>query len=208
MYDPPSSYTTSHRFRVHALCPCSLSDIIGNRGGAPADKHIHNKHLLVCFIIVHEGQVDTRTGAIRELLYFRHGPCGCRVLPMAVQPFRDEIDTIVLTHCHFDHTAHLKEISHLCRAKIAIHRDDAGGLIDDGKSLSMQFGARSPGVVPDIVTFRRGRNRGPDGHPHAGHTPGSALLLGTGQGAHQRRYRIHRRGIWPLRFPRGEQAGA
>src|SRR5208337_3968812 len=37
------------------------------------------------------------------------------VFPMAIQPFRDEIDTIVLTHCHFDHTAHVKEISHMCR---------------------------------------------------------------------------------------------
>ncbi len=73
------------------------------------------------------------------------------VFPMAIQPYKDEIDTIVLSHCHFDHTAHVKEIAHMCRAKIAIHRDDAGGLIDDGKSLSMQFGARSPGIVPDIV---------------------------------------------------------
>ena len=25
--------------------------------------------------------------------------------PMAIRPYKDEIDTIVLTHCHFDHTA-------------------------------------------------------------------------------------------------------
>ena len=98
------------------------------------------------------------------------------VLPMAVQPFRDEIDTIVLTHCHFDHTAHLKEISHLCRAKIAIHRDDAGGLIDDGKSLSMQFGARSPGVVPDIVLSDGDTIGGLTVIHTPGHTPGSCCF--------------------------------
>ena len=95
---------------------------------------------------------------------------------MAVQPFRDEIDTIVLTHCHFDHTAHLKEISHLCRAKIAIHRDDAGGLIDDGKSLSMQFGARSPGVVPDIVLSDGDVIGGLTVIHTPGHTPGSCCF--------------------------------
>ena len=93
------------------------------------------------------------------------------VFPMAVQPFKDEIDTIVLTHCHFDHTAHVKEIAHMCKAKIAIHRDDAGGLIDDGKSLSMHFGARSPGIMPDIVLS--------DGDIIGGltviHTPGHTL---------------------------------
>ncbi len=27
------------------------------------------------------------------------------VLPMAVAPYKDQIETIVLTHCHFDHIA-------------------------------------------------------------------------------------------------------
>jgi len=98
------------------------------------------------------------------------------VFPMAIQPFRDEIDTIVLTHCHFDHTAHVKEISHMCRAKIAIHRDDAGGLIDDGKSLSMQFGARSPGVVPDIVLSDGDTIGGLTVIHTPGHTPGSCCF--------------------------------
>ena len=73
------------------------------------------------------------------------------VLPMAIIPYKDTIDTIVLTHCHFDHTAHVKEIAHMCRAKVAIHKDDASGLIEDALSLSMHFGARSPGIVPDII---------------------------------------------------------
>jgi len=99
------------------------------------------------------------------------------VFPMAVQPFRDEIDTIVLTHCHFDHTAHVKEIAHMCKAKIAIHRDDAGGLVDDGKSLSMHFGARSPGIVPDIVLKDEDTIGGILVIHTPGHTPGSISLF-------------------------------
>ncbi len=52
-------------------------------------------------------------------------------VPMAVKPYKDEIDTIVLTHCHFDHTAYVKEIAHMCKAKVAIHKNDARGLVDD-----------------------------------------------------------------------------
>jgi glyoxylase-like metal-dependent hydrolase (beta-lactamase superfamily II) len=99
------------------------------------------------------------------------------VFPMAIQPFKDEIDTIVLSHCHFDHTAHVKEIAHMCKAKIAIHRDDAGGLIDDGKSLSMQFGARSPGIVPDIVLSEGDTIGGLTVIHTPGHTPGSICLF-------------------------------
>jgi hydroxyacylglutathione hydrolase len=98
------------------------------------------------------------------------------VFPMAIQPYKDEIDTIVLTHCHFDHIAHVREIAHMCRAKIAIHRDDAGGLIDDGKSLSMQFGARSPGIVPDIVLSDGDTIGGLTVIHTPGHTPGCICL--------------------------------
>jgi hydroxyacylglutathione hydrolase len=99
------------------------------------------------------------------------------VFPMAIQPYKDEIDTIVLSHCHFDHTAHVKEIAHMCKAKIAIHRDDAGGLIDDGKSLSMQFGARSPGIVPDIVLSEGDTIGGLTVIHTPGHTPGCICLF-------------------------------
>jgi glyoxylase-like metal-dependent hydrolase (beta-lactamase superfamily II) len=99
------------------------------------------------------------------------------LFPMAIEPYKDEIDTIVLTHCHFDHTAHVKEIAHMCKAKIAIHRDDAGGLIDDGKSLSMQFGARSPGIMPDIMLFEGDTIGGLTVIHTPGHTPGCICLF-------------------------------
>lgn len=99
------------------------------------------------------------------------------VTPMQVEPFRERIATIVLTHCHFDHTARLREIAHMCRAKVAIHANDARGLVDDMQSLSLNFGARSPGIVPDIILN--------DGDPIGGcvvlhtpgHTPGSICLF-------------------------------
>jgi glyoxylase-like metal-dependent hydrolase (beta-lactamase superfamily II) len=99
------------------------------------------------------------------------------VVPMTVRPYKDEIDTIVLTHCHFDHTAHVKEIAHMCRAKVAIHKNDARGLVDDLQSLSMHFGARSPGIVPDIV-LGEGDIIGELTVLHTpGHTPGSICLF-------------------------------
>jgi glyoxylase-like metal-dependent hydrolase (beta-lactamase superfamily II) len=98
------------------------------------------------------------------------------VPPMAVRPFKDQINTIILTHCHFDHTARVKEIAHMCNAKVAIHKNDTGGLVDDLQSLSMHFGARSPGIVPDIV-LDEGDIIGELMVLHTpGHTPGSICL--------------------------------
>jgi glyoxylase-like metal-dependent hydrolase (beta-lactamase superfamily II) len=98
------------------------------------------------------------------------------IFPMAVQEYKDEIETIVLTHCHFDHTARVKEISHMCKAKVAIHTKDAIGLVDDTRSLSMHFGSRSPGIVPDIK-LSDGDTVGELQVVHTpGHTPGSICL--------------------------------
>jgi glyoxylase-like metal-dependent hydrolase (beta-lactamase superfamily II) len=102
------------------------------------------------------------------------------VTPMAVKPYRDTIDTIVLTHCHFDHTAHVKEIAHMCKAKVAIHRADATGLLDEMRCLSMHFGARAPGIVPDIM-LAEGDKIGTLRVLHTpGHTPGSICLYSEG----------------------------
>ena len=99
------------------------------------------------------------------------------VPPMGIKPFKDQIKTIVLTHCHYDHTARVKEIAHMCNAKVAIHKNDARGLLEDTWSLSMHFGARSPGIAPDIV-LTDGDIIGDLQVLHTpGHTPGSICLL-------------------------------
>jgi len=99
------------------------------------------------------------------------------VLPMAIEPYKDTIATIVLTHCHFDHTARVKEIAHMCRAKVAIHKLDAPGLLDDARNLAMHFGSRSPAIVPDIL-LKEGDSVGGLHVLHTpGHTPGSICLF-------------------------------
>jgi glyoxylase-like metal-dependent hydrolase (beta-lactamase superfamily II) len=98
------------------------------------------------------------------------------VLPSAIEPHRDEIDTIVLTHSHFDHTAYVKEIAHICNASVYIHSLDAPGLTEDHFSLSLHFGARSPGILPDYL-LGDGDLVGPLTVIHTpGHTPGSICL--------------------------------
>ncbi len=73
------------------------------------------------------------------------------VSPAAVEPFRNRIGIIALTHCHFDHIAHLREIAHLTGAEIAIHECDAAGLINGTDSLALHFGSRPPGIVSDML---------------------------------------------------------
>jgi glyoxylase-like metal-dependent hydrolase (beta-lactamase superfamily II) len=94
------------------------------------------------------------------------------ILPSVVQPFREQIDIIVLTHCHHDHTAHLKEIAHICGAKVAIHTADAPGLLDETFSLSLHFGSRAAGIIPDRL-IDEGDRVGP---LQVLHTPGSICL--------------------------------
>jgi hydroxyacylglutathione hydrolase len=99
------------------------------------------------------------------------------VTPMAVQPYKESISTVVLTHCHFDHTAHVKEIAHMCRADVAIHRLDAAGLLDDARNLAMHFGSRLPAIVPEII-LNDGDGIGGLCVLHTpGHTPGSICLF-------------------------------
>ena len=105
------------------------------------------------------------------------------VLPGAVAQYRDEIDIIVLTHCHYDHIAHVKEIAHMCNAPICIHRLDGPGLRDDSRSLSINFGARSPGIVPDRL-LEEGEMVGHLRVLHTpGHTPGSICLYNENEAA-------------------------
>jgi hydroxyacylglutathione hydrolase len=98
------------------------------------------------------------------------------VLPMAIEHYRDEIETIVLTHCHYDHIAHVHEIARMCDARICIHAFDAPGLNDDARNLSMHFGARMMPIVP-AYTLGEGDRMGDCIVIHTpGHTPGSICL--------------------------------
>ncbi len=99
------------------------------------------------------------------------------VLPMAVEPYAAAIETIVITHAHYDHTAHVREIARLCGdATVCIHEADAPGLVDDTRSLAMHFGARSPGIVPKTVLHDGDRVGNLRVIHTPGHTPGGICL--------------------------------
>jgi hydroxyacylglutathione hydrolase len=98
------------------------------------------------------------------------------ILPMAVVPHRDAIHTIILTHCHYDHTAHVQEIADLCGAEIVIHRSDAAALRDDMQSVAVLFGERAPHAQPQRL-LSGGERIGSLQVIHTpGHTPGSICL--------------------------------
>ncbi len=98
------------------------------------------------------------------------------VLPSDIEPYRRDIETIVLTHCHFDHTAYTREIAHLCSASVAIHPLDAPGLAQEGESLSLHFGSRPPGIAPDRLLSDGDRIGSLTVLHTPGHTPGSICL--------------------------------
>jgi hydroxyacylglutathione hydrolase len=104
------------------------------------------------------------------------------VTPMAISKFRDRIQKIILTHCHYDHTAYAKEIARICNAQVYIHKNDAKGLIDDSSSLSLHFASHSPGIVPDHLV-EDGDHVGDLLIIHTpGHTPGSICIFDEGAG--------------------------
>lgn len=61
------------------------------------------------------------------------------------------IELIILTHGHFDHSAAAKPVAKLCDAPIAIHKDDAASLKSEEESASMLFSSPAPDFEPDIL---------------------------------------------------------
>ncbi|SFM73387.1 MBL fold metallo-hydrolase [Methanolobus profundi] len=62
-----------------------------------------------------------------------------------------DLELIILTHCHYDHTASAQEIANQSGAKIAIHKEDAPFLKNDRVSASAMFGYKAPAFEPDIL---------------------------------------------------------
>lgn len=92
-----------------------------------------------------------------------------------------DLELIILTHCHYDHTASAQEIARLSGAKIAIHKEDAPFLKNDSISAAAMFGYRAPSIEPDML-LKEG-DRIPIGNDEElevihtpGHTPGGICL--------------------------------
>jgi hydroxyacylglutathione hydrolase len=95
-----------------------------------------------------------------------------------------DLELIILTHCHLDHTGAAAVIAAKSGAKVAIHKDDVLFLNDDVASVASLFGRRAPAVEPDI--FYSGGERIPLNSENLevihtpGHTPGCICLYEPG----------------------------
>jgi glyoxylase-like metal-dependent hydrolase (beta-lactamase superfamily II) len=98
------------------------------------------------------------------------------VSPLQVRPFADGIEMIVLTHCHYDHTARLLEIRNMTGAEVCIHTADAPGLANDLLSAAMMFGERAPPVPATRLLADGDRVGGLQVIHTPGHTPGGICL--------------------------------
>ncbi len=87
-----------------------------------------------------------------------------------------ELETIILTHCHYDHSGGAAQVAAAFGAKIAIHRDDVPLLNNPRGSASELFGEKAPSIVPDIL-LSGGEKFGELEVIHTpGHTPGGICL--------------------------------
>jgi len=88
----------------------------------------------------------------------------------------EELETIILTHCHYDHSGGAGYVARAAGAKIAIHKDDAPLLKNARASAAELFGKTPPEVKPDIL-LSGGELFGELEVIHTpGHTPGSICL--------------------------------
>ncbi len=92
-----------------------------------------------------------------------------------------DLELIILTHCHYDHTASAQEIAQMSGAKVAIHKDDAPLLKNDNISAAAMFGYSAPSIDADML-LEEG-DRIPVGEDEElevihtpGHTPGGICL--------------------------------
>jgi len=91
-----------------------------------------------------------------------------------------DLEIIILTHCHYDHSGGAIGVARATGAKIAIHKDDAPLLGNPDASASRLFGKKAPVIVPDIL-LEGGEKLGELEVIHTpGHTPGGICLYDPG----------------------------
>ena len=93
-----------------------------------------------------------------------------------IEPFKEDIDTVVITHGHFDHIANAENICKACGAKLFIGECDMPFLRDESLSLSAHFLMKNPHVAAEPLAD--GARVGEFCVYHTpGHTQGSICLF-------------------------------
>ncbi|CAG0995695.1 MAG: MBL fold metallo-hydrolase [Candidatus Methanoperedens sp.] len=88
----------------------------------------------------------------------------------------DDLEMIILTHCHYDHSGGAGGVASATGAKIAVHKNDAPLLGNPDASASRLFGKKAPIIVPDIL-LAGGERFGELEIIHTpGHTPGGICI--------------------------------
>ncbi|WNY23975.1 Hydroxyacylglutathione hydrolase [Methanimicrococcus hongohii] len=93
----------------------------------------------------------------------------------------EEIELIILTHAHYDHSGCANAILSRSNAKLAIHEADAPFLSEDNLSGALNFGSRASCSPPDI-TYKGGEmiaigpnEEGVEEYLEVIHTPGHTV---------------------------------
>ena len=99
-----------------------------------------------------------------------------------VDPYKDQIDTIIITHGHYDHIANIQNLVELCDAKVYIGEYDYDFLSKRELSLSDHFNGRLQDISASIL--HDGDQIGEYKVIHTpGHTRGSICLYRDIDGA-------------------------
>ncbi len=88
----------------------------------------------------------------------------------------NDLELIILTHCHYDHSGGAGGVAAATGARIAIHKNDAPLLLNPNASASRLFGKKAPVIVPDILLEGREKFGELEIIHTPGHTPGGICL--------------------------------
>ena len=124
--------------------------------------------------------VDAGCGGQADRLAANIGACGIRP---------DQVDYLLLTHCHFDHTGGAEAVRTDFDCDAVIHEEDAESLVkgDRQRTAAHWYGCTMPPLKPDVILSGT-ENRIPLGDRQVtaihtpGHTPGSIVYLVASDG--------------------------
>ena len=128
----------------------------------------------------HAALVDAGCGRSTERLFNNVQSCGVNL---------KDIEYLLITHCHYDHTGGAKDVKDTTGCKAVAHELDAGFLEvgDDSVTAATWYGARlEPFVIERKLTLQSEQIQLGDRYIDAihapGHSPGSVVYVTESQG--------------------------